>query len=230
MNIKNRKILIVDDDVVIVNLVKRILNECGFKNIKCAYNIADAIKLFDREKFDIAILDILLPDGLGFDLIKYFRKNNNIPVLFLSAISDIENQYKSFMLGGDDYIVKPFLPKELELRLIAILNRSYGNDDNIVFLKNSKIDFEKALVIKSNKEIPLTAKEYEILKLLYENKNKIVTIDGILNSIWGVDSFGYENSLMAHIRKIREKVELNPSSPKNLLTFKGLGYKLKVET
>ena len=132
-------------------------------------------------------------------------------------------------MGADDYIVKPFLPKELIFRVNAILKRSYKNDNPLVKLHNSSIDFEKAIIIKNDKNISLTAKEYELLKVLYRNKGKIVTIDNICEALWGDNPFGYENSLMAHVRRVREKIEDDPSNPISLLTVKGLGYKLIVE-
>ncbi|RVU55554.1 response regulator transcription factor [Anaerosphaera multitolerans] len=228
MEILNKKILIVDDEVQILNLIEDTLRAEGFQNLYFAKNKTNAIEEFKQHQPHMAILDILLPDGSGFEIINYIRKTSNIPVLFLSALADMENQYEGFNLGADDYMVKPFLAKELVLRIKAILNRTYGTDRKILNLEDSKIDFEKAIVIKEGVEFELTAKEYKILRLLYENKNKIVTIDGILNSVWGEEYFGYENSLMAHIRKIREKIEKNPSKPKSLVTYKGLGYKLRV--
>lgn len=229
MKITERKILIIDDEVQIIDLLKNILEENGFKNIYFAKTKKEALISFENNKPDFLILDIMLPDGSGYEIIEEIRKSSDVPILFLSALSDIEKQYKSFDLGGDDYMVKPFLAKELILRIKAILKRTYGVEDSIVKLKDSTIDFEKAIVVKNNEEIQLTAKEYNILKLLYENKNKILSIDGILSSVWGEEYYGYENSMMAHIRRIREKIEKNPSKPKNLITYKGLGYKLKVE-
>lgn len=228
MKILNRNLLIVDDDKYILSLIKDLLKSEGFTEIYIAKNKSEALEIFDKNKIEMAILDIILPDGNGFEIIEHIRKSSAIPVLFLSAITDMEKQYNSFYLGGDDYIVKPFKGKDLILRTKAILNRTYP-EEKIIKLENSCIDFDKALVIKNNKEIQLTAKEYNILYLLYKNKNNIVTIDGILSAVWGEDFFGYENTLMAHIRKIRQKIEKDPSNPESLITFKGLGYKLKVD-
>ena len=130
---------------------------------------------------------------------------------------------------ADYYMVKPFLPKELVLRLGVILRRCYKNESPLVKLKGSSIDFERAEVVRGGEHIALTAKEYEILMALYRNVGKIVTIDQLCEAAWGDNPFGYENSLMAHIRRIREKIEENPSKPVSLLTVKGLGYKLLAE-
>ena len=129
-------------------------------------------------------------------------------------------------LGADDYMVKPFLPKELSLRIGIILRRYYKGEDPIVQLAGSQIDFDRAEVIKENEHFPLTAKEHDILLALYRNAGRIVTIDQLCEAAWGDNPYGYENSLMAHIRRIREKIEANPSKPVSLITVKGLGYKL----
>lgn len=123
-------------------------------------------------------------------------------------------------------MVKPFLPKELTLRIGIILKRYYKEDDPLVKLAACEIDFERAQVIKDGAHIPLTAKEYEILAVLCRNAGKIVTIDSLCEAAWGDNPYGYENSLMAHIRRIREKIEKSPSKPESLITVKGLGYKL----
>ena len=133
---------------------------------------------------------------------------------------------KGLGLGADDYMVKPFLPKELSLRIGIILRRYYKGEDPIVQLAGSQIDFDRAEVIKENEHFPLTAKEHDILLALYRNAGRIVTIDQLCEAAWGDNPYGYENSLMAHIRRIREKIEANPSKPVSLITVKGLGYKL----
>ena len=148
------------------------------------------------------------------------------PVLFLTARGEDEDKFRGFGLGADDYIVKPFLPKELLFRVAAILRRSYKEEDPLVKLSGCKIDLERAEVIKEGERIPLTAKEYELLSALYRNAGRIVTIDALCEAAWGDNPYGYENSLMAHIRRIREKIEENPSKPVSLVTVKGLGYKL----
>lgn len=185
-------------------------------------------------------IDVMLPDGNGFDLMKQLKQSNDYPVLFLTACSEDNDKFRGFGSGADDYIVKPFLPKELLFRIMAILRRSYtfGKSElpnsssaqyPLVQLKDSRIDFPRAEIIKCGKHIPLTAKEHALLSALHRNAGRIVTIDALCEAAWGSNPFGYENSLMAHIRRIREKIELNPSRPVSLVTVKGLGYKLIVE-
>ncbi|WP_394404700.1 response regulator transcription factor [Streptococcus sp. 20-1249] len=227
MILTNRKILIVDDTLEILDMIKESLTIAGFENILTAKNQTEALALLDSEQIELAVLDIMLPDGSGFEILRYIRQTSQLPVLFLSAISDIEKQYQGFELGADDYLVKPFRPKELELRIRSILRRAYPEELTTLQLSHCIIDFERALVLRENKEISLTAKEYNLLKLLTDNANKILSFEQILSRVWGENFQGYENTLMAHIRKIRQKIEENPSQPQHLLTVKGLGYQLR---
>lgn len=149
-------------------------------------------------------------------------------MLFLTARGEEDDKFRGFGLGADDYMVKPFLPRELLFRVNAILRRTYKEENPLVKLQNSEIDFQRAEVVKDGKRIPLTAKEHALLSALYRNAGRIVTIDALCEAAWGDNPFGYENSLMAHIRRIREKIEANPSRPVSLITVKGLGYKLLV--
>ena len=157
------------------------------------------------------------------------RRFTDIPVLFLTAHGEDEDKVKGLGLGADDYMVKPFFDKELLLRIGIILRRYYKDEDPLVQLSGSQIDFARAEVIKNGQHLPMTAKEYDILQALYRNAGRIVTIDQLCEAAWGDNPYGYENSLMAHIRRIREKIEENPSKPVSLITVKGLGYKLILE-
>lgn len=225
----NKRILLVDDEQELLDMVLSILTEYGFNNIKTAKSVKEAVEETEKYRPELAILDVMLPDGNGFDLMEQLKQKGDYPILFLTARGEDDDKFKGFGLGADDYIVKPFLPKELLFRIMAILRRSYKGESPIVQLKSSQIDFSRAEVIKNNEHIPLTAKEHELLSALYRNAGRIVTIDALCEAAWGDNPFGYENSLMAHIRRIREKIEQNPSQPVSLVTIKGLGYKLIVE-
>ena len=227
--IKDKKILLVDDEPELLDMVANILKEEGYQKLKTANTVNEALSICKEWKPDFAVLDIMLPDGDGFSLLKQIRAFSDIPVLFLTARGEDEDKFKGLGMGADDYIVKPFLPKELILRIGIILRRCYKNDQPLIRLASCVLDFDKAEVIKNEEHIPLTAKEYEILQALYRNAGKIVTIDMLCQAAWGDNPYGYENSLMAHIRRIREKIEANPSKPMSLITIKGLGYKLIVE-
>lgn len=225
----NKRILLVDDEQELLDMVLSILRGYGFQHIQTAGNVKEALENAKNCRPELAILDVMLPDGNGFDLMKELRQESDYPVLFLTARGEDEDKFRGFLAGADDYIVKPFLPKELLFRVMAILRRSYKEEHPLVQLKNSQIDFSRAEVIKNSEHIPLTAKEHELLSALYRNAGRIVSIDSLCEAAWGSNPFGYENSLMAHIRRIREKIERNPSQPVSLVTIKGLGYKLIVE-
>lgn len=225
----SKHILIVDDEQELLNMVSSILNEYGFQHITTAESAGEAMAKAERHPPELAILDVMLPDGDGFDLMIRLKEKGDYPILFLTARGEDEDKFRGFGLGADDYMVKPFLPKELLFRIMAILRRSYKDENPLVQLKNSQIDFARAEVMKDGKHIPLTAKEHRLLSVLYRNAGCIVTIDALCEAAWGDNPFGYENSLMAHIRRIREKIEQNPSQPVSLVTIKGLGYKLNVE-
>ena len=228
MNYKEKKILILDDNPEILEMVQESLSIAGFNNLTSVQSKKEALEQLGKRSFDLAILDIMLPDGSGFEVRREIRETSTMPVLCWSAVSGIEKQYQGFELGADDYIVKPFRPKELELRILSILKRSYPEKDDTLILPTCQVNFSQALITKGELEIQLTAKEYSILKVLYNNQNRIVTFDQLLEKVWGLQYQGYENTMMAHIRKIRQKIEANPSKPECLLTVKGLGYKLKV--
>ncbi len=227
--LKYKKILLVDDEKEILNMVSSFFKEYGFSEIRTAETVEQALTVLQEWKPDFAILDVMLPDGDGFSLFKRMRTFTLIPVLFLTARGEDEDRLTGLGLGADDYLVKPFLPKELLLRTGIILRRYYKGENPRVQLAGSQIDFERAEVLKEGEKISLTAKEYDILQALYRNAGRIVTIDQLCEAAWGENPYGYENSLMAHIRRIREKTEENPSKPVSLVTVKGLGYKLVLE-
>lgn len=226
--LKRKRLLLVDDEQELLDMIVSILKEEGFCNIWTAQNVKDALSAAEAAQPELAVLDVMLPDGSGFQLMEQLKQKGEYPILFLTARGEDEDKFRGFGLGADDYVVKPFLPKELVFRILAILRRSYKDEKPLVMLQNSEIDLERAEVIKNGVSIPLTAKEYDILTALYRNAGRIVTIDALCEAAWGDNPFGYENSLMAHIRRIREKIEENPSRPVSLITVKGLGYKLIV--
>ena len=227
--LKQKKLLLVDDEEELRDMLRFLLEDDGFTRIRTAGSAAEALDAAREWEPDLAILDVMLPDGNGFELLENMRQFTQIPVLFLTAKGEDEDRLRGLGLGADDYMVKPFLPKELVLRVGIILRRYYKEEDPLVHLRASTIDFSRALVTKGGEELSLTAKEHDILQALYRNAGRIVTIDQLCEAAWGDNPYGYENSLMAHIRRIREKIEENPSKPVSLLTVKGLGYKLIVE-
>jgi len=232
-DVKHRKILIVDDEPELRHMIDGFLRKEGFTRLYHAASCQEALAICRADKPDLAILDIMLPDGDGFGLLTSLRRFSSIPVLFLSARGEDEDRLLGLGLGADDYMVKPFLPRELTLRLLIILRRVYAApvyERKPVFqLGSYTIDLEAAIVQTSEGEQSLTAKEHALLLKLYEHRGRIVTSDALCQAAWGDDYFGYENTLMVHIRRIREKIEPSPSQPQYLLTVRGLGYKLLKE-
>lgn len=224
--IKDKKILLVDDEPEILEMLVSILSDDGYVNIRTAKTAKEALSLCQSWQPQIAVLDVMLPDGDGFSLFEQIRAFSDFPVLFLTARGEDDDKFRGLGLGADDYMVKPFLPRELTLRIGAILRRCYKNESACVTLDACRIDFTRAKVIRGGEAISLTAKEHELLNVLYRNAGRIVTIDMLCEALWGDNPYGYENSLMAHIRRIREKIEANPSRPVSLVTVKGLGYRL----
>ena len=219
-------ILVAEDDYSLRELMSDFLSDNGYQVYR-AKDGAEALIQIERSHIDLMICDIMMPELDGYGLTRELREAGfDLPVIMVTARETLEDKHMGFLAGTDDYMVKPFLPKELSLRIGIILRRYYKGEDPIVQLAGSQIDFDRAEVIKENEHFPLTAKEHDILLALYRNAGRIVTIDQLCEAAWGDNPYGYENSLMAHIRRIREKIEANPSKPVSLITVKGLGYKL----
>ena len=227
------KILIVDDNAELVNLIAAILKEDGYRKVLTAGSMKEGMEIFRESRPDMAVLDIMLPDGDGFSMFAKMREESEIPILFLSAKDEDEDRLFGLGLGADDYITKPFLPKELLLRVRAVLKRTYHIKDEkketVIRLGERKVLPERAAVWFDGEETPLTAKELALLMKLSQNRGRIVTFDALCSAVWGDFYYGYENTLMVHIRHLREKLEDDPSHPKWILTARGLGYRLKKE-
>ena len=226
------RILLVDDHPDILKMLSSILTRRGFLSIRTASDCQTARKMFRLYEPELVVLDIMLPDGDGFSLMRDLRASSDVPVLFLSAKDQDNDRLLGLGLGADDYITKPFLPDELVLRLSAILKRTYFSkliqepESTRLVLGKHTILLESGTVRSENVETPLTAKELALLKKLYENRGNIVTFDALSDAVWGENYYRYENTLMVHIRRLREKIEDDPSHPVWLLTVRGLGYKL----
>lgn len=231
------RILLVDDNIGLQKMVRDILSREGFTNIDTASDCAGAMLYFSSQIPDIVILDIVLSDGDGFSLMQQIRSVSDIPVLFLSARDEDNDRLLGLGLGADDYITKPFLPKELILRLSAILKRTYftalhikRQEEDTLPLGDRIVHFNSAVVsLRDGAKLSLTAKELSLLRKLNDNRGNIVTFDALTQAVWGDYYYGYENTLMVHIRRLREKIEDNPSNPRWLLTVRGIGYKLSKE-
>lgn len=227
----NKKILLVDDEKDIVDLIEEVLINDGFKNIIKAYNGLDAISLCKIACPDVVILDIVLPDIDGIEVCKKIREFSYCSILFLSSKNDDIDKILGLSSGGDDYITKPFSPREIAFRVKAQLRRQQyqsivPSDSAVIKIGDITIDIEGNRVYKDRNEIELTGREYHLLSYMAQNVNKIIGKERLYEQVWGVYSSICDNTIMVHIRHIREKIEDNPSNPKILITVKGLGYKL----
>lgn len=225
------KILIVDDEDEIVDILKTVLMREGFEKIYISNNGKEAISIANKIKPDIILLDIMLPDITGYDVFNEIKKFSEAQVLFISAKTEEVDRLLGFALGADDYITKPFSPKEVAYRIKArlkIINKIesvQNNDINDIRFGDVVIDEKKCEVYKNGELLELTAKEFKLLMYLVKNPNRIISKEMICNEVWGEDFFGYDNTITVHIRKLRLKIEDNPSKPKYITTVIGLGYK-----
>ncbi|WP_195940637.1 response regulator transcription factor [Romboutsia sp. 1001713B170131_170501_G6] len=234
--IRKSKILVVDDEIEILNLIKKALDKEGFKNIYIADNGTKGLEIFERENLDLAILDIMLPDIEGYDICKKIRQISDIPVLFLSAKGEELDKLVGLSLGADDYITKPFSIKELALRVKIQLRRSKKQFNveekekyNIIKAGPFEVN-DKTLEVKKNGELlELKPKELKMFMYMVKHKNQIISKEKFCDEVWGDDFIGYDNTIMVHIRRLREKVEDNPSKPEYILNVKGLGYKFVIK-
>ena len=224
------KILLVDDEKKILEINKKLLSDSGFSNILTCENAVRADELISDETIDLVVLDIMLPDMNGLSLYEMWKKRGiNVPVIFLSARDEETSRLKGLGLGADDYVTKPYTPEELLLRIKAVLRRTYHLTENkVVEMGAVKVDLSSGIVYKPEGQIALTAKEFTLFTKLYDNQGKIVSINALMDTLWPDGSYGLENSLVVHVRRLREKIEETPSDPKHLQTVRGLGYRLSV--
>lgn len=226
---KDKIILIVDDEINLLEMLRSIFERAGYWRIVTASSGWEALRMWKERQPDMIILDVMLPDMDGFSVLKTIRKTSRIPVLMLTARGEAEEKFAGFENGADDYLLKPFLSKELLLRVRAILRRAYPAKSHKLYLEAATVDLEKAEVWKKNERITLTAKELILLEKLAENAGRIVSTGSLCAAVCGEFWEGYESTLSTHLRHLREKIEENPSKPVSLVTIKGLGYRLYIK-
>ena len=230
------KVLLVEDEKSIADGIIYNLKNEGLK----VTHVDDgkiALDIFDEEHFDLIILDIMLPEVSGLEICKAIRKSSNVPIIMLTAKDDENDKISGLEMGADDYITKPFSVKELISRVKAVLRRTknsellYGGDDGLNFAKEITIGniamnplrYEAKI---DNEVIELRPREFELLYYLCENAGNIVSRDKLFSKVWGYSFAGNSKTLDVHIQRIRERIEVNPKSPKRLVTIRGVGYKL----
>ncbi|GLC90155.1 response regulator transcription factor [Lysinibacillus piscis] len=224
-------ILIVDDEADLANLLKISLQREGYHHIYTAGSIEEAWTSFQQVSPDIVLLDVMLPDGEGYDLCRRIRETSHIPVLFMSAKNEEIDKILGLAIGGDDYITKPFSPKEVAYRVKAQLRRAgYLAQETPSFIQVGpfQINSDATEVQKDDVLLELTAKEVGLMACFMHNPNRILSKETLFERVWGEGFFGSDNTVMVHIRRLREKVETNPSKPVYITTVKGLGYKFVV--
>lgn len=219
------KILLVEDDKAIVANLTEFLNNEGYI-VKNVSGQTDALNLLANEPVNLVLLDVSLAEGNGFATCKAIKAEYNIPVIFLTASGDEFSTVTGFDLGADDYIPKPFRPRELISRIKNVL-RLTGNTGKIVKLGDVVVDTEKGIAMKNNNDLYLSALEYRILLMFINNRGIVLTRNQLLDSIWDIaGDFVNDNTLTVYIKRLREKIEDNPANPKIILTVRGLGYKV----
>lgn len=222
-------LLLVDDDHDLLEMLCSIFRRAGYNKLLTASSGTEALTIWRDQRPDMVVLDVMMPDMDGFSVLKEIRHTSRVPVLMLTARGEAEDRVEGLENGADDYLAKPFLPKELLLRVGAILNRVYPDTNEMVVLANSVVDLANAEVIKNGARTALTAKEMQLFTKLYQNAGRIVTTGTLCQTICGDYWQGYESTLSTHIRHLREKIEENPSKPVFLITVKGLGYRLTLK-
>ena len=208
------KLLLVDDDRDLLEMLCSIFRRAGYTDLVTASSGQEALQIWREQQPALIVLDVMMPGMDGFEVLREIRRTSHVPVLMLTARGEAEDRIEGLEIGADDYLPKPFLPKELLLRVGAILYRTYPEPHRTVELAASTVDLEKAEVWKDG---------------LYENAGRIVTTGILCESICGEFWQGYESTLSTHIRHLREKIEADPSKPVSLVTAKGLGYRLNLK-
>jgi len=221
----SEKILIIEDEKKMQEIIKEFLVEYGYL-VDCADDGLDGLSMFHQSVYDLIILDVMMPKIDGFAVLELIRKESDVPVIMLTALEEEENQMKGFDLQADDYVLKPFSMNLLIRRVEAVLRRKQSGSTNteqeqLLEYKEIVVDTKACEVRVSGRNIPFTYKEYELLKLFMENKNKVFTREELLNQVWGYDYIGDGRVVNGHIKNIRKKLGMD-----FVTTVRGMGYKI----
>lgn len=232
---ENITILVVDDEYEIVDAIGKLLETQGYQ-IRKAYHGLDAVSVLEKEEVHLIIMDIMMPKQDGLTTMLQIRQEKNIPIILLSAKTEESDIVLGLSMGADDYISKPYSPAELLARVksqtrryMALGNYRKEKEDSAKHLRNGGLDLnlhEKQLYV-DGEPVKLTAKEYKILEVLMSNLGNVFSAEEIYEKVWHEDAFAVENTVMVHIRRLREKIEINPSEPKYVKVVWGIGYKME---
>lgn len=220
-------ILIVDDEVSIRELIRFNLEKEGFYTVS-AGDGPEALEIFRSKRPDLVLLDIMLPTMDGWEVCKILRRESNVPIIMLTAKGDESERISGLEMGADDYITKPFSPKELIARIRAVLRRANPEEETTqVTLDDLVIDVDRHEVTVAGRPISLTPKEFDLLLLLVRNRGKVLSRDMLLETVWGYDYGGETRTVDVHVRRLRQKLNDDPTNPKYIHTVHGVGYKVE---
>lgn len=223
-----KRILVVDDEKKIVDIVKAYLEREGYQVI-AAYDGEAALDLAHRQPLDLIVLDLMLPEISGWDVCRTLRKDSDVPIIMLTARDETTDKIVGLELGADDYVTKPFDPKELVTRVRTVLRRSERRvaSKPILNVADLSIDVEKRLVRRGTEDIVLTPVEFELLRVLAENPGRVYSRMQLLDRAQGDAYEGYDRTIDSHIKNLRKKIEPDPDHPRYIITIYGVGYKLE---
>ena len=231
----NHKILLVDDDRDVLEMLLSIFQRAGYTNLRTAASGAEALRIWQEEQPSLIVLDVMMPDMDGFQVLQKIREKNNVPVLMLTAKSDEEDKVSGLRLGADDYLTKPFSINELMARVNSLirryttLNPVTGNEAATMLLKDMVIDKVNRTVTVQNIPVELTGKEFDLLLVLASNKGRVFTKKQLYTQVWTEEYDFDDNNIMAFISKLRKKIEPNPEQPFYIQTVRGVGYRFNKE-
>lgn len=226
----NYLILVVEDEKNISDVIKAYLKKEGYK-VMTAFDGEEAMKVFQDNNIDLIILDLMIPKISGEEVCSRIRTTSDVPIIMLTAKSDEDSKIEGLTIGADDYVVKPFSPRELVTRVKALLRRSYRTQgplaEELTFDGGLKIDIDKFSVSKQGKIVDLTTNEFKILLTLASNPTMVFSREQLISQAFGLDYEGFDRTIDTHIKNIRQKIEDNPKKPTYILTVYGVGYKFQ---
>ena len=223
------KILVVDDEKTLVKGMKFNLENEGYE-VECAYDGAAALELAREGRFDLLILDVMMPEMDGIEACMKIREFSNVPIIMLTAKSEDADKLMGFESGADDYLTKPFNILELKARVRALLRRAAGvqrSQGSLLTVGKITLNTEERVAIRDGETVDLTAKEYDLIELLMRNPRRVYSRENLMNVVWGYTYAGDYRTVDVHIRRLREKLEENPAEPDHIMTKWGVGYYFK---
>ena len=226
-----KRLFFVEDDAALMKGLVFALERQGYE-VVCARTLREAESIWENETFDMVILDVSLPDGTGYALCAHIRETSKVPIIFLTAADEETDIIMGLDMGGDDYITKPFKLAVFLSRVNALLRRSTAYSENVSLLRSGDITVDplRRTVMKNGEPVDLTASEYKLLSLFMENPGIVLSSDQILSKLWDHEARYIDNStLTVYIRRLRMKIEDDPSAPKHIVTVRGVGYKWAAE-